>query len=141
MAFAPTFDLIVYGFSSGEASRIIRALPSPSFERGELLRRLQRLERMRRLPDGYTTSLSREEVKAFVLRLPSLLVDRPARPAMKKAPLVSEDDRDEMSLKARALISSVNMMADRSRMLRATGREWQENRGKLLQREVGLEYC
>jgi hypothetical protein len=45
--FAPAFDLIVYGFSSGEASRIIRALPGPSFERGELLARMRAVMRRR----------------------------------------------------------------------------------------------
>ncbi len=141
MAFAPTIDLIFYGFSSGEANRIIMALKNPIFERGELLRRLKNLERTRKLSNGYTTNLSRAEVMAFVASLPSLLLDRSARAYSRPHPLMTDDDRDEMSLRARSLIASVNSMADRTKLLRVTGREWQKNRGLHLQRDVGLEFC
>ncbi len=142
--FAPACDLIVYGFSAREADRILRALGNPFFERGELLRRLKSLERARRLPDGYTTSLSKEEVVAFVVCLPGLLAGRgrsaAPRPIARESP-ITDDDRQEMGDKARSLIYSVNLMSDRMRLVRLNGREWQENRGMLLQREVGLEYC
>ncbi len=142
--FAPACDLIVYGFSAGAADRVLRSLGNPLFERGELLRRLKSLERQRKLPDGFTTSLSKEEVISFVSCLPSLLGGRrPSaipRPIAREVP-ITDDDRMEMSDKARSLIYSVNLMSDRMRMTRLNGREWQDNRGMLLQRDVGLEFC
>ncbi len=142
--FAPACDLIVYGFSAREADRILRALGNPFFERGELLRRLKGLERTRRLPDGFTSSLSRDEVISFVTCLPGMLSGRGRsavpRPIAIETP-ITDDDRMEMGDKARHLISSVNQMSDRMRLMRINGREWQANRGMLLQRDVGLEFC
>ncbi len=142
--FAPAFDLVVYGFSSAEAGHVMSRLGNPHFERGELLRRLRRLERIRKLPDGFTTSLTKDEVKAFVRCLPGLLLERSSRPAPRPAAAASpmtDDDRMEMSEKARSLISSVNHMSDRMKLIRVNGREWQESPSRLLQREIGIEFC
>ena len=142
--FAPAFDLIVYGFSSGAANEIIKALGNPSFERGELLRRLRSLERERKLPDGFTTCLSRDEVISLVRSLPGVLMERARREAPRgiaAAVPMTDEDKTEMGEKARNLITSVNLMSDRMRLMRVQGREWQENPSRLLQHEVGIDFC
>ena len=140
-AFAPGFDLVVYGFSAAEANNVMKRLGYPRFERGELLSRLGSLERKRRLADGFTTSLSKGEVRQLVIALPSVLMERSRRQGTPLVSRVTEDDKMEMSEKARMLIDSVNLMADRVKTLRATGREWEDDRGKLLQKDLGIEFC
>ena len=140
-AFAPGFDLVVYGFSAAEANSVMKRLGYPIFERGELLSRLSGLERKRKLPDGFTTSLSKDEVRALVKALPSVLMERARRQGAPLVSKVTDDDRLEMGEKARMLIDSVNLMADRVKTLRATGREWEDDRGKLLQKDLGIEFC
>ena len=139
--FAPGFDLVVYGFSAAQANHVMKRLGYPVFERGELLNRLKCLERKRRLPSGFTTSLSRDEVKQLVMSLPGVLYPRPQRMGSPLVSRVTEDDQMETGEKARMLIDSVKSMADRVRVLRATGREWEDNPGKLLQKDLGIEYC
>lgn len=139
--FAPGFDLVIYGFSAAEANRVMKRLGYPVFERGELLQRLKGLEKKRRLPSGFTTSLSNEEVKQLVLSLPSVLMERSKRSPPPLVSKVTEDDRLEMGHKARILMDSVRLMSDRVKLLRATGREWEDNPGKLLQKDLGIEYC
>lgn len=142
--FAPAFDLVVYGFSSGKANEILGRLGNPRFERGELLKRLRHLERTRRLPDGFTTCLTKDEVIAFVCVRPDVLMERSSRErprAIAAAAPMTDDDMQEMGQKARNLISMVNLMSDRSRMMRIQGQEWRENPSMLLQRDVGIEFC
>ena len=105
------------------------------------LSRLGSLERKRRLADGFTTSLSKGEVRQLVIALPSVLMERSRRQGTPLVSRVTEDDKMEMSEKARMLIDSVNLMADRVKTLRATGREWEDDRGKLLQKDLGIEFC
>lgn len=140
-AFAPGFDLIVYGFSAAEANRVMKKLGHPVLERGELLGRLAGLERPRKMADGFTTSLTKNEVKRLVLTLPSVLRERSKRFAPPLVSRVTDDDRLEMGEKAKMLMDSVRLMSDHMKMLRATRREWQENPGKLLQKDLGIEYC
>jgi len=140
-AFAPGFDLVVYGFSAAEANNVMKKRGYPLFERGELLSRLGGLEKKRRLADGFTTSLSREEVRQLVLCLPNVLLERSRRFAPPLVSKVTDDDRLEMGEKAKMLIDSVKIMADRVKTLRATGREWEDNPGKRLQTDLGIEYC
>jgi hypothetical protein len=139
--FAPAFDLIVYGFSAGEADRIVKSLGNPHFERGELLRRLRSLERVRKLPDGFTTCLSKDEVMRLVKSIPDILIERSRRVPSIRAHPMTDDDRMEMGEKARNLITSVNLMSDRMRLHRINGKEWQDNPGRLLQRDVGIDFC
>jgi hypothetical protein len=139
-SFVPRFDLIVYGFSSAEANRIMHALRNPVFERGEILRRLRSLERGRMLPDGFTTSLSKGEVRRLVLCLPSVLYERPRRPAPALSRL-GEEEKLDMDHKARMMMQAASIASERLKLLRAIGREWQENPGRLLKHEVGIECC
>jgi hypothetical protein len=141
LAFAPAFDLVVYGFSADEANRILRALGHPHFARGQIIGRLRQLERPRKLSDGYTACLAKEDVKRFVLCLPSALMERPKRAGRNLPPVMTDDERMELADKARLLMHSAKMLSERVRLLRASGREWQENPSRLLQKEMGIDYC
>jgi hypothetical protein len=140
-AFAPVFDLAVYGFSAGQANRIMRALGHPAFERGELLRRLKSLERPRKLSGGFTACLTNNEVRGLVLSLPSLLLGRSERNPVKRFQPVTESDRVDMNERVRILIRSAKLLSERLKLLHAACLEWQENPAGLLQLEVGMEYC
>ncbi|MEW6721823.1 MAG: hypothetical protein AB1324_01020 [Candidatus Micrarchaeota archaeon] len=140
--FAPAVDLLIYGFSARQAAHVMGALGSPGFERGELLRRLKDLERPRKLNDGFTSSLSRGEVIAFVSILPALLLQKPARASFSRSvEPVTDDERDDLNMKAKALMRSAVHTMERMKLLRASGMEWKSNPGLQLQREVGIEFC
>ncbi|HSB46504.1 MAG TPA: hypothetical protein VLD37_00705 [Candidatus Bilamarchaeum sp.] len=140
MAFAPGFDLIVYGFSAAEANSVMKRLGYPNFERGQILSRLARLEKERRMPDGFKTSLTRDEVRQLVLSLPSILFERPPRAPAPLVSAITDDDRMELGDRARMLMDSAKSMSDHIRTLRATGREWEANPGRLLEKDLGLEF-
>jgi hypothetical protein len=140
--FAPAVDLLIYGFSARQAAQIMGALGNPAFERGELLRRLRGLERPRRLNDGFTSSLSKGEVIAFVSVLPALLLQQHARAAFSPIAVpVTDDERDDLNQKAKALMRSAVQRMERMKLLRASGLEWKSNPGLQLQKEVGIDYC
>ncbi len=140
-AFAPAFDLMLYGFSPGEACRVMKALGHPQLERGELLRRLRGLERPRKLHDGFTTSLSATEVRSLVLSLPRVLLERRKAIARELPAVMTDDDKADLDRKARELMRSAGLVSDRVRLLHVAGREWKENPNRLLQHEAGLEFC
>lgn len=113
-------DLVVYGFSADETNSIMRRIPSKPFRRGEVFTRLTELERKRTLSDGFSTSLSRKEVRALVRALPCVL-DSSRRAPGASLPML---DLEEMRQRATGFVRSFRDSLMSAKLMRMSREEW-----------------
>lgn len=120
-----------YGFSRKDIRKLTLSIPGfIAMPTGILPERLYGMERMRRLPNGFTHFLSRDDVRKIVLSLPSLLGEKreASLPAIEKpAPFVSREEMAEMVEMGRTAIRSFQDSFFKSKMARMNGEEWQHS--------------